>query len=106
ENLVSLLIVAMDHPRAANQLFMAADAFTLSTPEIIAVLAQGMGKPARLFPFPPEILWMGATLVGKQAMCRQLCDDLVVDASKARELLGWRPAVDVRQALRAAGARY
>ncbi|MEI2415727.1 NAD-dependent epimerase/dehydratase family protein [Orrella sp. JC864] len=106
ENLVDFLIAAASHPGAANQVFLVADEAALSTPAIIRTLAAGMGRPARLFPFPPAGLRLGAALVGKPAMCRQLCDDLVVDASKARRLLGWQPAVDVREALQAAGRRY
>ncbi|RFQ09365.1 NAD-dependent dehydratase, partial [Pseudomonas sp. ATCC 13867] len=44
--------------------------------------------------------------LGKRAMYTQLCDSLRVDASKARNLLGWQPQKSARQALLEAGGEY
>ena len=63
-------------------------------------LARGLNKPARLFPFPPGLLYSGARLLGRQAMIDRLCSSLQVDMGKARQVLGWTPPVSVDEALR------
>ncbi|WP_330217868.1 UDP-glucose 4-epimerase family protein [Pseudomonas sp. ATCC 13867] len=106
DNLVDLIATCVVHPAAAGELFLAADGDDLSTAELVHTLAEGMGRRARLFPLPVRLLSIGATLLGKRAMYTQLCDSLRVDASKARNLLGWQPQKSARQALLEAGGEY
>ena len=54
---------------------------------------------ARLFAVPPGLLLAGATLLGRRDFARRLVDSLQVDIGKARELLGWTPAVTVDEGL-------
>ena len=106
DNLAELVATCVVHPAAAGELFLAADGDDLSTAELVHTLAEGMGRRARLFPLPVRLLSIGATLLGKRAMYTQLCDSLRVDASKARNLLGWQPQKSARQALLEAGDEY
>jgi len=92
DNLLALISLCLDHPAAANELFLAADAQDLSTPELIRCIAAGLGRPAHLLSFPPIVLRLAATAAGRRRMAESLCDSLQVDASKARRLLGWTPA--------------
>lgn len=103
ENLVDFIALCVTHPAAANELFVISDGQSVSTPQIIQYLAQGMNKPSRLFPMRPSFLRAGARLIGKSGMYSQLCDSLVVDSSKAQQLLGWRPVVSTDDALKKAG---
>ncbi|RFQ09626.1 NAD-dependent dehydratase, partial [Pseudomonas sp. ATCC 13867] len=52
------------------------------------------------------LLSIGATLLGKRAMYTQLCDSLRVDASKARNLLGWQPQKSARRRCWRLGGEY
>lgn len=106
ENLVDFLVLCIDHPDAANELFVISDGQDVSTPQIIQYLAQGMNKSPRLFPMPPSVLNAGARLLGKGNMYSQLCDSLVVDSSKARRLLGWRPVISTGDGLKKAGHEF
>ncbi|MCY1270429.1 N-acetyl-alpha-D-glucosaminyl-diphospho-ditrans,octacis-undecaprenol 4-epimerase [compost metagenome] len=106
DNLVELIATCVVHPAAAGELFLAADGDDLSTKELVHILAEGMGRRARLFSMPARLLSIGATLVGKRAMYTQLCESLRVDASKARRVLGWQPRKLARQALLEAGREY
>jgi nucleoside-diphosphate-sugar epimerase len=49
---------------------------------------------------------LGASLLGRQAMAQRLCGSLQVDISKARDLLGWTPPVNVDEALRKTAHYY
>lgn len=100
DNLVDLIIRCIDHPAAANQIFLAGDGEDLSTAELLRVLAEALGRPARLIPVPVGLLGLGAILLGKQEVARRLLGSLQVDISKAREVLGWEPPVSVKEGLR------
>lgn len=102
DNLLDLLVLCLDHPAAAGELFLAGDAEDLSTPQLVRCIAQGLGRPARLAPFPPRLLMLAATLAGRRRLAESLCASLQVDASKARRVLGWRPRVAAEEGVRRA----
>lgn len=100
DNLVDLIIRCIDHPAAANQVFLAGDGEDLSTTELLRGVANAMGKPARLIPVPAGLLQLGATLLGKKAMAQRLLGSLQVDISKTCEVLDWKPPYTVEEGLR------
>lgn len=100
DNLVDLIITCIDHPSAANQVFLAGDGEDVSTTELLRAVAKAMGKPSRLIPVPAGLLMFGATVLGKKAMAQRLLGSLQIDMSKARDLLGWRPVVTIDEQLR------
>jgi len=100
DNLVDLIVTCIDHPAAANQIFLAGDGEDLSTTELLQRMAKALGKPARLSPVPAKLLEWGATLLGKRAIAQRLCGSLQVDISKARTLLGWTPPISVDEGLK------
>ena len=80
DNLVDFVPTFIIHPQAANQTFLVSDEHDLSTTELVRVMAQAAGVPARLLPVP---VWT-----------------LQVDITKAHSLLGWVPPVSVQEGLR------
>ncbi|MBA1234348.1 SDR family oxidoreductase [Pseudomonas stutzeri] len=100
DNLVDLIICCIDHPAAANQIFLAGDGEDISTTELLRGVGRAMGKPARLLPVPAGLLQFGATLLGRKAMAQRLLGSLQVDISKTRELLDWKPPYTVEEGLR------
>lgn len=100
DNLVDLIIRCIDHPAAANQVFLAGDGEDISTTELLRGVGKAMGKPARLIPVPAGMLQFGATLLGRKAMAQRLLGSLQVDISKTCELLDWKPPYTVEEGLR------
>ncbi|XKF14802.1 SDR family oxidoreductase [Halomonas sp. BLK-85] len=100
DNLVDLIITCVDHPAAANQVFLAGDGHDVSTTELLRGVGQAMGKPARLIPVPAGMLMFGASLLGEQVVAQRLLGSLQVDISKARNVLGWEPPLSVEEGLR------
>ena len=98
-NLVDAIVSCMDAPAAAGQTFVVSDEGALSTPELCRKLAAGMNVPARLFPFPVVLLELGARLLGQSGAASKLTGTLVVDASKLRNTLDWRPRIPLDQGL-------
>lgn len=104
DNLVDLLITCIDHPAAANQIFLVSDGEDLSTADLLRRMGLAMGKPARLFPVPPSLLQAGASMLGKGDVARRLLGNLQVDITHTRETLGWTPPIGVDEGLRRAAA--
>ena len=102
ENLVSAIRCCLACPSAAGRTLVLADGEDLSTPELIREIAAGVGRNARLFPLHARALESMLRCTGRGALARRLLGSLQVDASLARTVLGWRPAVDARDAIRRA----
>lgn len=100
DNLIDLIITCMEHPAAANQVFLAGDGVDISTTDLLYRLTKAMGIPARLIPVPVWMLETGATLLGKRMVAQRLCGNLQVDISKTRRMLGWEPRVDMDDELK------
>ena len=100
-NLVSLIVRCIDHPAAANQVFLVSDGHDLSTTELLQKCALALGVKARLLPVPQKLLAFSLALLGKRAVAQRLCGNLQVDINKARILLDWVPLVSVEDGLKA-----
>lgn len=100
DNLVDLIVKCIDHPRAANQIFLVSDGEDLSTTSLLYRLGNALNKPVRLIPAPISWLYFFATLFGRRMMVERLYSSLQVDISKTRKLLSWAPLVGVDEALR------
>jgi nucleoside-diphosphate-sugar epimerase len=101
ENLVSLIVTCIDHPAAANQVFLVSDGCDLSTTELLRECAGALGVKARLLPVPQSLLEACAAMLGKRDVAQRLCGNLQVDITKVRTLLGWVPPVSVADGLKA-----
>lgn len=106
ENLVDFIAFCIDHPAAANQIFLASDGVDFSTGQMIRLLAKGMGRKAALVPLPLVLLSVSARLLGKQGIYTQLCGSLQIDSSKAKQLLGWTPPLSAEAAMIRAGQEF
>ncbi|MFJ2428952.1 UDP-glucose 4-epimerase family protein [Pseudomonas sp. NPDC087804] len=105
-NLVSLIVTCIDHPAAANQIFLASDGEDLSTTQLLRRLSNALGKPVRLLPLPEWLLKLVASTLGKQAVAQRICGSLKVDISKNHELLGWMPPINLDTAMRQTAGHY
>jgi nucleoside-diphosphate-sugar epimerase len=106
ENLCSFLHACAIHSAAIGETFLISDGGAISTPELFRLLARGMGKKARLYPVPEQLLRTACALCGLENMHRRLCQSLIVDTQKARTRLGWRPSVTLEQALNRTARSY
>ena len=102
DNLMNFIILCIDHPLAASEIFLVSDGHDLSTPELVRLMAQVAGVKSRLFSIHPLLLRACATLFKRQALMQRLCSNLQLDISKSHERLGWMPPITVEEGLRRA----
>jgi nucleoside-diphosphate-sugar epimerase len=100
DNLVDLLIRCVDHPKAAGQTLLVSDGQDLSTPQLLRMIANAMGRPACLFPVPVPLLRLSGRAIGRLNEVDRLVGSLQIDSSATRELLGWTPPVGVEEGIK------
>lgn len=99
-NLVDFILTCLEHPSAKNQAFFVSDGNDLSSTELFERVSLAIGTTPRLLVVNEKILEFLFNLMGKKALASRLCGSLQVDISKAKELLNWKPAIDVDEGLR------
>jgi len=100
DNLVDLVAVALSHPSAPGRVLLPCDGEDLSTAALVRRLALALRQPARLVPVPERWLTAAFRLAGREQTASQLCGSLQIDPTESREVLSWRPPVDIDEALR------
>lgn len=96
DNLADALAFLAAQP--AQGRFLVRDGEDISTPELIRVLAEGLGRPAVLVPVPVAMLRLAGRLLGKGAAIDRLTGSLVVDDAPLRDL-GWMPPLGLAEGL-------
>ncbi len=99
DNLVDAIIACLNSTAVPGNTYLVSDGEDVSTPDLIRLLAQALGVPARLFPFPVALLKLGAAMLGKRGEIARLADSLQIHSSKIRNALGWRPRVSLAEGL-------
>jgi len=110
-NLVAAIITCLDHPNAANQIFLISDNQAVSTPQLIRLIAQQIQQPCRLLPVPTTLLrflgYLGdrvESITGKNLPFNsynidRLLGSLAVDSSYIQKTLNWQPPFTLEQGL-------
>jgi len=98
-NLIDLIKTCIDHPGAAGQVFLCSDNESVSTPQLIEMMAGARSKTARLWRTPLTLLKLLAHLGGKQAMFQRLSGDFKIDIQHTMDTLDWKPPFTVAQSM-------
>lgn len=94
-NLVSLIVTCLEHPKAANEIFLVSDDYDLSTADLIYKLGNALGKSTLMLPLPILFFNVLAKLFRKQDVIERLTGCLHVDISKTKKILDWHPPQSV-----------
>ena len=97
-NLVDAITRCLDGP-GQGKIFAVSDGAPVSTPELCRAIGRALGRPARLFPFPPALL--GLVPVMARLVQSQEADDRAIRAE-----LGWRPPFSFEEGLRRTAEWY
>lgn len=91
QNLCALLAICSFHPNAGGRTFVVADGEDVSTPALLRIMADAMGRRLWLPSIPLGALRVVATALGRSADFERMTGSLQVDATRARSDLGWQP---------------
>lgn len=103
DNLTDFIALCADRarsPAASNQIFLVSDGEEVSTTGLLRKIAFAYGVEVRLVPVPERWIRIAANLLGQNASAQRLLSSLVVDGSKSRIALGWKPAVSMDMQLK------
>ncbi|WP_462180676.1 UDP-glucose 4-epimerase family protein [Pseudoalteromonas gelatinilytica] len=101
-NLVDLIKVCIDHPNAANQVFLVSDAHDLSTAEMVALMAKVQNKPNLAIPVPVWCFKLAGKLLGKKDVIDRLTGSLQLDITHTKNTLNWTPPYSVEHGFKLA----
>jgi len=97
-NLVDAIRVCLGGP-AQGRTYAVSDGPPLSTPELCRAIGRALGRPARLFPFPPALLGLVPGMA-------RLVQSQEADDAAMRAELGWRPPFSFEEGLRRTAEWY
>ncbi|MES2503225.1 MAG: SDR family oxidoreductase [Pseudomonadota bacterium] len=105
-NLVDAVIVCALNPKAAGQTYLVSDGEAVSMPQLIKKMALSLNKPSYILPFPVSTMRLLAKAIGKLASVDRLTQSLVIDSSKIRQELDWKPPFTMDQGLKVTADWY
>ena len=106
ENLSDFIHHCIEHPKAANEVFLIADGEDVSTTDLLRKVAKAFGKKVWLLPIPVHLMVFVASLLWKESVADRLFGSLQIDSSKARELLAWQPVITMDEQFAIAAEEY
>lgn len=98
-NLCDFIASSMDHPAAANQIFLVADPVAVSTSQLLTAIADAEGVSCRLFYIPPRLIRLLGRCLGIDSKLQRIYGSLEMDTRKAQTLLQWSAPYSLSQTL-------
>ena len=99
DNLVDFLIRCVEAPYINGHTLTVRDDEDLSTPELIQRMARAMDRRAILWRIPLDWLKFSSKFFHRTNEINRLIESLVVDDSRSRELLRWKPKLSLDEGL-------
>jgi nucleoside-diphosphate-sugar epimerase len=100
DNLIAAIIFALNNPVTIGETYLVADSKPMTIGEILTILRKMQGRSLTTINVPQVIIRLLLIICGRGDLWSRFSGDLVVDISKL-ESVGWRPAVDTYEGLRA-----
>lgn len=100
DNLVDLIATCIEHPKAANQTFLASDDYDVSISYLMKTMISAMGKTPFLLPVPIGVLKFCAGLLGKKSVVDRISSNFQVDITHTKNTLDWEPPVSFEEGIR------
>lgn len=101
-NLVDLIKVCIEHPKAASQVFLASDDNDLSTAEMVDLMAKVQDKKNLSLPVPVWCFKLAGKLFNKADVVDRLVGSLQLDITHTKNTLNWVPPYSVEHGFKLA----
>jgi nucleoside-diphosphate-sugar epimerase len=106
DDLCELLKLCITHEAAAGQLFLAAHRQELSTRELLAAMAEGLGRRIWMPAVPVGLVRAASALLGQGEPLAKLTSTLRVSSERAQRLLGWECRIDIAEEVKNMARAY
>ncbi len=97
-NLCDAISTVMEKKAAANSTYLVSD-MDVSLPQLVREVAKRQGRTAKLFPFPLSLLRVAGILTGRKDVIGRLTESFLVDSTKIRNELEWKPKFTFEQGI-------
>ncbi|WP_193039177.1 UDP-glucose 4-epimerase family protein [Pseudoalteromonas nigrifaciens] len=104
-NLVDLINVCIEHPKATNQIFLASDDNDLSTAEMVALMAKVQCKKNLALPVPVWCFKLAGKMLNKADVIDRLTGSLQLDITHTKNTLNWTPPYSVEHGFKLAAKK-
>lgn len=104
-NLVDLIKTCIDHPNAANQVFLVSDDYDLSTAEMVALMAKVQDKKNLALPMPVWCFKLAGKMLNKADVIDRLTGSLQLDITHTKNTLNWTPPYSVEHGFKLAAKK-
>ncbi|WP_368873147.1 UDP-glucose 4-epimerase family protein [Shewanella algae] len=101
-NLIDLIVTCIDHPKAANQVFLVSDDNDVSTSSMVKEMAIALGKSTWQLPLSVSCYKLAGKLFNKNDVVERLIGSLQVDISHTKKTLDWAPPQTLHEGFRKA----
>lgn len=105
-NLCSAIATAVKAGVQSSGVYEIADEDQVSLAETLRWLREGMGKQARLLPFPVAVIRTLLGVLGQKKLIESLLDDLKLDPSPFMRTFGWTHPEKAEEAIRKSGRLF
>lgn len=105
-NLVDLIKVCVEHPKAANQVFLACDDNDLSTAEMVSLMAKVQNKKNFSLPVPVWCFKLVGKFLNKNEVIDRLTGSLQLDITHTKNVLNWAPPYTVEHGFKLAAKGF
>lgn len=92
QNLVEIITICIDHPNAANNIYLVSDDHDISVSELINKINIEMNSSSFIFSTPLLLLKFLTGIIGQARIYNKTCLPLQLDITKLKSSLGWVPS--------------
>lgn len=99
ENLVDVIALCCEHSFKSVKVYFVSDDQDISTPELMQTMAKKLEVPSRLFPFPPNLLYLAGKIIRKEEILKRLIGSLSIEINKIKTELDWQPPFTIDEGI-------
>lgn len=106
DNLIDLIVVCIEHPRAPGKVFLASDGADLSICDLTKFLSRNLHSSCLIFPLPLKVISFIDLITFRFFKLSKLSTSLCVDTEDAYDFLAWTPRFNVYDELTKVTSHY
>ena len=94
-NFADVICHCVENKAAKGETFFVSDGCDVSTADLVRRISMAWHRKPRVFSLNPGLLRLLGLVTEKQAMIKRLTESLVIDSSKVRRVLNWKPPFSI-----------